>query len=117
MYVIIFPLLRRLITVMVQGGLTGSLRILSDYISLGIFEPLVLIFIAIFLGLLAAFHVRALAKLLMMRVHLLVALFTTPLLLMRVHALLGHERRGRLPGEATACTEIRLRWRWHIRVI
>lgn len=53
----------------------------------------------------------------MRRVHLLVALFTTPLLLMRVIALLAHERRGRLPGEAHACPEIRLRWRWHIRVI
>ena len=117
MYEIIFPLLRGLIAVMVQGGLAGSLRIFSDYICLGIFEPLVLIFIAIFLALLAAFHVRALAKLLMRRVHLLVALFTTPLLLMRIHSLLGHERRGRLPGEAHACPEIRLRWRWHKRVI
>jgi hypothetical protein len=53
----------------------------------------------------------------MRRVHLMMALFTTPLLLMRVHALLDHERRGRLPGIVHAWPEIGLRWRWYIRVI
>ena len=47
----------------------------------------------------------------------MMALFTTPLLLMRVHALLDHERRGRLPGIVHTWPEIGLRWRWHIRVI
>ena len=117
MYVILLSLLRGLIAVLVFGGLAGSLRILSDYICLGIFEPLVLIFIAILLTLLAAFRIRALAILRMRRVHLMLTLFTTPLMLMRVHALLGNERRGRLPGEAQTWPEIGLRWRWHIRVI
>jgi hypothetical protein len=53
----------------------------------------------------------------MRRVHLMMALFTTPLLLMRVYALLDHERRGRLPGIVHTWPEIGLRWRWHIRVI
>ena len=117
MYVVILPLLRGIIAVLVLGGLAGSLRILSDYICLGIFKPLILIFIAIFLTLLAAFRIRALAILRMRRVHLMLTLFTTPLMLMRVHALLGNERRGRLPWETHTWPEVGLRWRWHIRVI
>jgi hypothetical protein len=79
------------IPVLILGGLAGSLRILSDYFCLCIFEPLVLIFISTFLALLAAFHIRALAIMLMRRVHLMMGLFATPLLLMRGHALLDHE--------------------------
>jgi hypothetical protein len=93
-YIILFPLLRGVIPVLIFGGLAGSLRILSDYICLCIFEPLVLIFIATFLALLTAltaFYIRALAIMLMRRVHLMMGLFATPLLLMRGHALLDHE--------------------------
>ena len=92
MYVIVFPLQRGLIAVLVQGGLAGCLRILSGNICLGIFEPLVLIIIATFLALLATFHRRDLAILLMTSsVHLMMALLTAPLLLMRINALLYHE--------------------------
>jgi hypothetical protein len=54
---------------------------------------------------------------LMRRVHLMMGLFATPLLLMRGHALLDHEWRGRLTGIVHAWPEIWLRRRWHIRVI